>query len=177
MTNKRNHSELRRIIRIWLGRKVALAGTLVIVLLILVALLAPWLSPFDPYKQNLRNRLQAPSLTHPFGTDHLGRDVLSRIIYGCRTSLEVGIIAVGLAAVVGSFLGLLAGYLRGWIDVVFMRFIDALMAFPPLILALSLAFVLGGVLFNCMVAVAVATCSYQSCSTVRWDRQREKMIT
>ena len=99
--------------RIWLGRKIALAGTVVIVLLILVSIFAPWLSPHNPYKQDLRNRLQPPSMEHLFGTDHLGRDVLSRIIYGCRTSLEVDIIAVGLAAMVGSFLGLVAGYVGG----------------------------------------------------------------
>ncbi len=149
-------SEFRRVVRVWLRRKIVLVGGVVIGCLILTALLAPWLTPYNPYKQDLRNHLRKPSAQHLLGTDALGRDVLSRIIYGCRTSLEVGVIAVGLAAVVGTLLGLAAGYLGGWVDAVAMRFIDALLAFPPLVLALSLAFVLGGGLLNCMVAVAVS---------------------
>ncbi len=140
----------------WMARRVVAVGTGVILVLIFTALFAPWLAPYDPYKPNLRETLRSPSLTHPLGTDALGRDLLSRIIYGSRTSLQVGLIAVGLAAITGMFLGLLAGYFGGWAERIIMRFIDAQMAFPPIVLALSLAFVLGGGLFNCMVAVGVS---------------------
>ena len=156
MEEKKTHSEFRRILRVWMARKVVAVGTVVILILIFTALFAPWLAPYDPYKPNLRETLRSPSLTHPLGTDALGRDLLSRIIYGSRTSLQVGLIAVGLAAITGMFLGLLAGYFGGWTERIIMRFIDAQMAFPPIVLALSLAFVLGGGLFNCMVAVGVA---------------------
>ena len=156
MEEKKTQSEFRRILRVWMSRKVVAAGTAVILILIFTALFAPWLAPYDPYKPNLRETLRAPSWTHPLGTDALGRDLLSRIIYGSRTSLQVGLIAVGLAAITGMFLGLLAGYFGGWTERIIMRFIDAQMAFPPIVLALSLAFVLGGGLFNCMVAVGVA---------------------
>jgi ABC-type dipeptide/oligopeptide/nickel transport system permease subunit len=156
MEEKTTKSEFGRILRVWMSRKVVAAGTIVILVLIFAALLAPWLAPYDPYKPNLRETLRAPSWAHPLGTDSLGRDLSSRIIYGSRTSLQVGIIAVGLAAITGMFLGLLAGYFGGWTERIIMRFIDAQMAFPPIVLALSLAFVLGGGLFNCMVAVGVA---------------------
>ena len=156
MEAKTTQSEFRRILRVWMSRKVVAVGTVIILILIFAALLAPWLAPCDPYKPNLRETLRAPSWAHPLGTDALGRDLLSRIIYGSRTSLQVGLIAVGLAAVTGMFLGLLAGYFGGWTERIIMRFIDAQMAFPPIVLALSLAFVLGGGLFNCMVAVGVA---------------------
>jgi peptide/nickel transport system permease protein len=139
-----------------MARRVVAVGTIVILLLVLTALFAPWLAPFDPYKMNLRETLRPPSWVHPLGTDALGRDLLSRVIYGSRTSLEVGLIAVGLAAASGMLLGLLAGYFGGWPERIVMRFVDAQMAFPPIVLALSLAFVLGGGLFNCMVAVGVA---------------------
>ncbi|RPJ43031.1 MAG: ABC transporter permease [Deltaproteobacteria bacterium] len=156
MEEKPTHSEIRRILRVWMSRKIVAAGTAVILILIFTAIFAPWLAPYDPYKPDLRETLRPPSWTHPLGTDALGRDLLSRIIYGSRTSLQVGLIAVGLAAVTGMFLGLLAGYFGGWTERIIMRFIDAQMAFPPIVLALSLAFVLGGGLFNCMVAVGVA---------------------
>jgi peptide/nickel transport system permease protein len=156
MEEKTTHSEFRRILRVWMSRKVVAVGTVVILILIFTALFAPWLAPYDPYKPNLRETLRSPSLTHPLGTDALGRDLLSRILYGSRTSLQVGLIAVGLAAITGVFLGLLAGYFGGWTERIIMRFIDAQMAFPPIVLALSLAFVLGGGLFNCMVAVGVS---------------------
>lgn len=156
MKRRASHSEFRRILRVWMARKVVAIGTGVILGVILIALFAPWLVPFDPYKTNLRETLRLPSWTHLLGTDTLGRDLLSRVIYGSRTSLQVGLIAVGLAAVLGMFLGLLAGYFGGWPERVIMRIIDAQMAFPPIVLALSLAFVLGGGLFNCMVAVGIA---------------------
>ena len=156
MERKGCFSEFRRVTRVWLGRKVVLLGTIVILLLILTAISAPLIAPYDPYKQNLRQSLLKPSMEHILGTDLHGRDVLSRIIYGTRTSLEVGMIAVGLAAFSGILLGLVAGYFGSWLDALAMRFIDALMAFPLIVLALGLAFVLGGGLVNCMIAVGLA---------------------
>lgn len=155
---KLGHStgELRRIFRVWLSRKVVALGTVVILILVFAALFAPWLAPYDPYKTNLREALRPPSSPHLLGTDAVGRDILSRVIYGSRTSLEVGLIAVGLAAVLGMLFGLCAGYFGGWLERTIMRIVDAQMSFPPIILALSLAFVLGGGLFNCMIAVGVA---------------------
>jgi peptide/nickel transport system permease protein len=154
--NLRLTGEHQRILRVWLSRKVVALGTIVILVVVVTALFAPWLAPYDPFKTNLREALRPPSSTHLLGTDALGRDILSRVIYGSRTSLEVGLIAVGLAAVSGMLLGLCAGYFGGWLERGIMRVIDAQMAFPPIILALSLAFVLGGGLFNCMIAVGVA---------------------
>ena len=151
-----SEKKLRGIIRVWLSRKVVLFGTIIILTLVLTAVLGPFVVPYDPYKTNLTNTLQLPSRTHLLGTDTLGRDILSRVIYGTQTSLEVGILAVGLAAITGMLLGLFAGYFGGWLESIIMRFIDAQMAFPPIVLALSLAFVLGGGLFNCMIAVGVA---------------------
>lgn len=140
----------------WLTRKVVAFGTVIILILVVTGVFAPWIAPYDPYKANLKETLQLPSATHLLGTDVLGRDIFSRILYGSRTSIEVGIIAVGLAAAMGMLLGLLAGYFGGWTERVIMRFVDALMAFPPIVLALGLAFALGGGLFNCMVAVGIS---------------------
>ncbi len=151
-----SENKLGGIIRVLLSRKVVVFGTVVILGLALTAVLGPFIAPYDPYKTNLTKTLQLPSRSHLLGTDTLGRDILSRVIYGTQTSLEVGIIAVGLAAVTGMLLGLFAGYFGGLLESIIMRFIDAQMAFPPIVLALSLAFVLGGGLFNCMIAVGVA---------------------
>jgi peptide/nickel transport system permease protein len=149
-------NELQRILRVWLKRKIVALGTIVIFVLVGTAVFAPWLAPYDPYKVNLREMLRPPSAKYPLGTDVVGRDILSRVLYGSRTSLEVGIIAVGLAAIAGMLLGLFAGYFGGWPERVIMRLVDALLAFPPVVLALSLAFVLGGGLFNCMIAVGIS---------------------
>jgi len=128
----------------------------VILLLIITALFAPFLAPYDPYDQNLQIRYQQPSTDYWLGTDPLGRDELSRIIFGTRASLQVGLIAVGIAAVIGIALGLLAGYFNGFVNTIIMRLIDTLMAIPPLILALTFAAVLGGGLNSLMISVGIA---------------------
>lgn len=150
------YSELQRFFRVLFARKVVVAGTLTILILMVVAVFAPLVAPYDPYKQNLVNALEPPSWKHPFGTDPLGRDVLSRIIFGTRVSLQVGIISVGVAGLVGMTLGLVAGFLGGWINTLIMRFIDALMAIPPIILALAVAAALGGGLGNVMISLGIA---------------------
>jgi peptide/nickel transport system permease protein len=148
--------ELRRIIRVLFSRKVVIVGLVIIVLMVLMATFAPWLAPYDPNLTNLPEALQQPSKTHLLGTDALGRDTLSRIIYGSRTSLLVGIVSIFIAASLGMTLGLIAGYFGGATNVIIMRFIDALMAFPMILLALVLASVLGGGLGNVMIAIGIA---------------------
>ena len=152
----RHYSEWRRFFRVLIGRKIVVFGTIIIMILVLSAIFAPWIAPYDPYDQDLTIRLQKPSARHWFGTDPIGRDELSRIIFGTRASLQVGIIAVGTAAIFGMTLGLLAGYFGKWTNAIIMRFIDALMAIPPIILALTFAAVLGGGLTNLMISVGIA---------------------
>jgi peptide/nickel transport system permease protein len=130
-------------------------GLLIIVVLVLMALFAPLLAPYDPTNIDGRS-LQAPSAEHPFGTDDKGRDVLSRVIYGSRTSLQVGIIATFVGVVGGALVGLLSGYFGGWTDTIFQRLIDALQAFPTLILALIMVAVVGNSITNLMVVVGIA---------------------
>jgi ABC-type dipeptide/oligopeptide/nickel transport system permease subunit len=149
-------AEWRRILNVLFSRKVVLLCSVILGLLIGVATFAPFVAPYDPYKQNLSRGLQQPSKEHLFGTDALGRDVLSRIIFGSRVSLQVGIISVGVAAVAGMILGMLAGFFGGWINTIIMRFIDALMAIPPIILALALAAALGGGLNNVMISLGIS---------------------
>jgi peptide/nickel transport system permease protein len=130
-------------------RRLALAGGAFVAALLLVAAAAPWLAPHDPIRQSLRARLAAPTLegadgrAHPLGTDHLGRDVLSRTIYGARVSLLVGFAAVVVGGLVGATLGIVAGYRRGWVDTMIMTIADAQLAFPFILLAIGIIAVLG----------------------------------
>jgi peptide/nickel transport system permease protein len=130
-------------------RRLALAGGAFVAALLLVAAAAPWLAPHDPIRQSLRARLAAPTLegadgrAHPLGTDHLGRDVLSRTIYGARVSLAVGFAAVVVGGLVGATLGIMAGYRRGWVDTTIMTIADAQLAFPFILLAIGIIAVLG----------------------------------
>jgi peptide/nickel transport system permease protein len=149
-------SEWRRFSRVFFGRRIVMFSAVVIGVVILAALSASLIAPYDPYKAQLRESLQSPSLAHPLGTDPLGRDVLSRIIYGTRVSLQVGLIAVGIAAAIGTALGLTAGYFGGLLDGIIMRCMDGLLAIPPLMLALAIAAVLGGGLMNIMISLGVA---------------------
>lgn len=142
---------------IWYARRhprILVGGTLVL-FLVLVALLAPLLAPYDPTKVEMSVSLDPPSSAHWLGTDDLGRDVLSRTIWGSRVSLSVGLIAVAIGLGVGVSLGLVAGYLGGLVDLLAMRFIDALLAFPALILAISITAALGPQLQNAMIAIGV----------------------
>jgi peptide/nickel transport system permease protein len=143
---------LRRFVR----NKLALLGALIIVLEIVGALAAPLLAPYDPLDQRLDQLLRHESSEHPMGTDDIGRDELSRVIYGTRISLQAAIYAVGLAVLIGVPIGLLVGYYRGfWDEWIVMRLVDALQAFPFLILALALAATLGAGFGNAMIAIAV----------------------
>ena len=149
-------SALKRFIRVFFGRGVVVFGLIVIAALVFAAIFAPLIAPYDPYKQDLKNILDKPTSKHLLGTDTLGRDTFSRIVYGTRTSLAVGIVVIFMAAAVGMFLGLVAGYFGGIAYTVIMRLIDALMAFPMILLALTIAAVLGGGLKNVIIALGIA---------------------
>lgn len=133
----------------------AWAGALVLMVVMLAAVLAPIVAPYDPLRQDLANPLAGPGSTHWIGTDNLGRDVLARMIYGTRVSLIAGLVSVVLAVVVGCTLGLLAGFWGGRVDGAIMRVIDAILAFPPLVLALALGAVLGAGLVGVLIALGI----------------------
>ncbi|MBW2037222.1 MAG: ABC transporter permease [Deltaproteobacteria bacterium] len=141
-------SSLRRFTRVFLRRPVVIFGLVFIGIVVLAAVFAPWVAPYDPNEQDLDNFLSHPSSEHLLGTDYLGRDSLSRIIYGARSSLIVGIGGVCIGAIFGMSLGLTAGYFGGMTYTVIMRIIDAMMCFPMLVLALAMSALLGGGLKN-----------------------------
>ncbi|ASJ15027.1 nickel transporter permease [Thermococcus radiotolerans] len=146
-------------VKILLRNKLSLIGLAIIAGLILMAILAPVLAPYPDQalgEPNLQERLQPPSRTHLFGTDHMGRDILSRVIYGARTSLLMGFSVVALALLIGVPLGLMAGYFSGKTDLVIMRVTDIFLAFPPLLLALLIATSLGRGMTNAIVALAIS---------------------
>ncbi|MBW2061467.1 MAG: ABC transporter permease [Deltaproteobacteria bacterium] len=134
----------------------AFFGFAVILLVLICAIFAPWLAPHDPLAMDIDNMLSGPSWVHPLGTDQMGRDTLSRIIYGSRVALIVSLDAVSLGIILGVPIGLISAYRRGWINEVIMRIIDALVAFPSLILAVGLIAVLGSTLMNVIIAIGIA---------------------
>jgi peptide/nickel transport system permease protein len=161
LTAPAHYSETRRIIRIFFGRKLNVIGLVFVMILVIAAIFAPWLAPYDPYKMDLGNQLLQPSRAHLLGTDPLGRDTLSRIIYGSRTSLIIGLSAVGISAFLGEIMGLIAANFGGITFAVIMRFTDALMSVPMMINALIIASVLGGGIKNVIIALAVGGFSGQ----------------
>ena len=132
-----------------------MVGLFLVVALVLVALLAPYIAPHDPVAMHLENRLASPSLSHLLGTDELGRDILSRIIYGTGVALKIMIIVLMIDLPLGVLLGIVAGYFGGWIDEIIMRISDIFMAFPRLILAMAIGAALGPSLVNTMIAIAM----------------------
>ena len=132
-----------------------LVGGSLVTFLVAMAVFAPWIAPYDPTLVDPQIALEPPGGAHLFGTDDLGRDVLSRVIWGARISLSVGVIAVGIGFTIGVGLGLAAGYLGGAFDLIAMRAIDALLAFPALILAISITAALGPQIQNAMIAIGV----------------------
>ena len=148
--------EFRRFVRVFLSRGVVVFGIVTIGLAILAAILAPLVAPYDPYAQSLDAVLQSPSLTHLLGSDALGRDTLSRIIFGTRITLVVGVGTVLIAACLGTVVGLIAGYFGGWTFTVIMRFTDGIMAVPPLLLALVIAALLGTGVRGVVIAISFA---------------------
>lgn len=137
--------------------RLAMVGLTIVVGLIVMAIIAPIISPHDPIEMQLANQFIPPGKDHLLGTDEFGRDILTRIFYGARISLQVGIIAVGIAAVVGSLVGLCAGYFGKWFDLISQQIIDVMLAFPGLLLALGIIAVLGPSLRNVMIAVGLGS--------------------
>jgi peptide/nickel transport system permease protein len=133
----------------------ALAGLIVVCILVLSAIFAPWLAPHDPYQISLDNRLQPPGGAHILGTDELGRDILSRLFYGARVSLWVGIVTVAASGLIGVSGGVVAGYLGGYWDAVIMRIVDVFLAFPVILLAIAIVAVRGPGLNNVLIALAL----------------------
>jgi peptide/nickel transport system permease protein len=148
-------SEWRHFYRVLFSRGLVIFGMVVIVFIILVAIFAPLIAPYDPYQLGTGDILEQPSGKHWLGTDQLGRDTLSRVIHGSRTSLMVGLIVVAISGIIGMTLGLLAGYYTGWTNTIIMRFIDALMSFPMILLAMVIAALLGGGMSNVILALTV----------------------
>ena len=142
---------LRRLVR----HRGALLGGGIIVLLFIMAVAAPLIAPYSPIAIS-ENILAPPSLSHLMGTDHFGRDIFSRVVFGARVSLRMGFIAVAIGAVIGTVMGLVAGMYGGIVDNTLMRIIDALMAFPGILLALSVTAMLGPGIFNAMIAVGIS---------------------
>jgi peptide/nickel transport system permease protein len=149
-------SELTKTIRRLTKNKGAIAGGIVLLFLVLMAVLAPVLAPKDPMQQEYTRVLIAPGPDAPLGTDQFGRDILSRVILGSRPSLQAAAIAILIAASVGTLIGLVTGYLGGWIDLLLQRLIDIQLAFPGILFALAIVAVLGPGLRNAMIAVGIS---------------------
>ncbi len=139
-----------------LHNRSALLGGSVLLLIVLLSLAAPLISPYDPIKTNQRLSLEQPSLDHLMGTDRFGRDIFSRVVFAGQTSLPIGIVSVTIGVLVGVSFGLLAGFYGSWVDAVTMRIVDLLLAFPGILLALAIIAILGGSLVNLMIAVGIA---------------------
>lgn len=135
--------------------KMALVGLSIIIFFVIIALIAPWIAPFDYKAQNLVGRLQPPSAEHWFGTDDLGRDLLTRTLYGARISLWVGFLSVIGSMIVGTALGLVAGFYGKWADMIISRLFDILLAFPGILLAIAIVAILGPSLENALYAIAI----------------------
>lgn len=150
-------SEWQRFRRVFFQRKIVMVGLVILVILVLTAIFAPLLAPFDHIYGDMTESLQPPNSKHILGTDLQGRDTLSRLIYGSRTALIVGFGSVLLAGIAGVTLGMIAGYFGGIINMIIMRIMDALMGFPMVLLALVIAAVLGTGMYNVVIALSIAT--------------------
>jgi peptide/nickel transport system permease protein len=148
-------SPWRLTLRLFLRNPSGVTGLVLVALVALAALFAPLLAPYDPVALRPADRLQGPSVAHWAGTDQYGRDTFSRILYGGRTSLSVAALSVAIAALVGSLLGLLGGYYRGWIDAILMRVTDVLLSFPAILLAIALLAFFGGGFQNLVLAIGI----------------------
>jgi ABC-type dipeptide/oligopeptide/nickel transport system permease subunit len=135
--------------------KMAMAGAVTIILLILIAVFAPWVAPYDPYKVDLKEQFVAPGAKYLLGTDMYGRDVLSRVIFGTRISLIIGLVPSIISMILGSILGIISGYYGGKVDTVIMRIADMVMAFPSLLLAMAVMYTLGANLYNIFIALSI----------------------
>lgn len=146
---------VRIVLKRILKNKFALLGLIFIFFVFFIAIFSSYIAPYDPYRINVYKVLEPPSIEHPFGTDELGRDVFSRVVYGARVSLEVGFLAMGIAILTGTILGAIAGYYGGWIDTVIMRLVDVMLAFPTLFLILAVVAVLEPSIYIIMVVIGL----------------------
>lgn len=154
----RQHDTLLRLaIRRFLRHRLAIVGLVILSIMIVLAVLAPWIAPYDPTKLDLRALKQPPSLAHPFGTDTVGYDVFSRFVWGARTSLIVGFGAVAVSVTIGTTLGVLSGYYGGWIDAVISRVIEVLLSLPALLLVAIFVSVIGPSLQSVIIVIALLT--------------------
>lgn len=138
-----------------LRNRLAIIGTIITFIVILTAILAPFIAPYDPLQLNIAQRLKPPSAEHLMGTDHLGRDIFSRVLFGTQISLQVGVVAVALGTIIGLIAGAAAGYIGKRVDTVIMGLMDAIYAFPAILLALVLVAVFGASLVTVMTAIAI----------------------
>lgn len=152
-SDRGSHAGLARLVANWKGA----IGALIVAIIVACALFARWLAPTDPLVLNAGPQLEMPTRQHPFGTDELGRDLLSRVIYGARPSLEAGILAVALAATIGSATGLASGYYRGPLDAVLMRIWDTLLSFPAIFLAIGVVTLVGPGYLTASLAVTIVS--------------------
>jgi len=137
--------------------RLAVIGGLLILLVFLLSILAPWIAPHDPAEIHIKNILIGPSFTYPLGTDDLGRDVLSRMLWGGRISLQVGFVAVGIATLIGIILGSLAGFYGGWIDSLIMRAVDIMLSIPTIFLILAVIAILEPSIINIMIIIGLTS--------------------
>ena len=133
----------------------AMVGTYIVIFFVAVTIFAPWVAPYSPVKNDYSVSLEGPTWAHPFGTDIFGRDVLSRVIYGARTTLGIAFMAVLISVVIGTLFGAIAGFFGGFFDELIMRIFDILMAFPDILLAIAIVAVLGPGRLNLVIAIAV----------------------
>lgn len=148
-----SESPWARSLRILVHNRMAMAGAAVILIWTVIAIAAPLIAPYDALSQSIEDRLSPPSTRHPFGTDELGRDVFSRVVYGARISLPVGLVVILFSMLMGALVGALAGYIGGVFDLLIMRLADITLAFPSIVLALAIASVLGPSLKNALIAM------------------------
>ena len=141
----------------FLENRLALLSAIFLFSLFILSIFAPWLSPYDPFKIDVNAILMPPSPSHPLGTDMLGRDVLSRLIFGARISLKVGFVAVGIATIIGTILGAIAGYYGGVVDAIIMRFVDIMLCFPSFFLILAVIAFLEPSIWNIMVVIGLTS--------------------
>jgi peptide/nickel transport system permease protein/oligopeptide transport system permease protein len=157
MEAEKPYSPLADFWRRLIKNKLAMVSLVFLILLIIVAVFAQLVAPYNPYEGNMPMALNGPGNGHLLGTDELGRDILSRIIYGAQISLRVGLIAVSIALLAGVLFGSVAGYYGGWVDNVIMRFMDIMLAFPSLLLAIAFMMVLGKGIENAIIAIAIVS--------------------
>ena len=160
---------IKKFLKTVFARKVTVINAIIVLIFIFLAIFAPFVAPYDPDKPDFAAFLQLPSAAHVLGTDNFGRDVLSRIIYGTRVSLIIGVLAVVVACAVGTVLGMIAGYFGGWIDDVITRLMEAVRAIPQIILAMALTAVFGSGIRNLAIILGISYFTKQYFTDHRYD--------